>query len=389
MSKRGLRLLWALLGLGLVVRLALAFTTYGVAFDVEAFILARDGLRDAPLTVYGDIERWPYPPGYFAWIAFSGWLAGPTGLDYTNLLQLPSIFADLAIAAMVQAVLGKRGAGERTRLAGAGLVALGPVFLMVSGYHGQIDSIAILPAFAGVVLWSYWDHPARAAGAGLLIGLGGVLKTVPIVLVLALLPWARSRREGALLLASAAAVPFFVILPFALADPGGVAHALDYRGAPGVGGISLAAQPNLARAWMNEVAVTPSGATFWLIDYGSAITGVAMVSVAVFLLRYRPRPIEGAALIYLALWAFGVNFFLQYLVWGLPFLLAAGYVREVAAAQVLIVPALVLVYLRPWESPAAAWVYAPASIGLWVASVAGFWLLARRVAGGSRARAPA
>lgn len=57
----------------------------------------------------------------------------------------------------------------------------------------------------------------------------------------------------------------------------------------------------------------------------------------------------------------------------------AGYVREVAAAQLLMVPALVLVYLRPWEAEAAALVYFPAQVALWLASVAGLFVLGRRV----------
>jgi uncharacterized membrane protein len=240
-----------------------------------------------------------------------------------------------------------------------------------------------------VVIWTAWDDPRRALAAGALIGVGGLLKTVPLVVVLALLPWARSHRERALLVGSAGAVFTLGLLPFAIADAGGLSRALDYSGVPGVGGISLVAQPNLARAWMNEAPVLPSEITLALIDYGSVIPAIALAAVALFLLRMRPEPVVGASLVFLALWAFGVNFFLQYVVWGFPFLLAAGYVREVALAQLLMLPALVLVYLRPWESSTAAWVYAPASIALWVASVAGFWLLGRRIAAAPRAAAPA
>ena len=389
MTARGRRLLWTVIGLGLAVRLVVAFTTYGVRFDVDAYSIVRGGLADDPLHVYGDFGRWPYPPGYFLWILAAGRLEGLTDLSFSDLVQLPPIFADVAIALIVQHALGWRGASERTRLAAAALVALGPAFLVVSGFHGQIDSIAILPALVGVLLWTRTEHPQRAVAVGLLIGIGGLLKTVPLVAVLALLPWVRSWREGAVLLVSAAALPVLAFLPFAVADPDGVLQALRYRGVPGVGGISLVAQPELARAWMNESPVDVSWLTYALIDIGGAITVAALLALAAYLLRFRPGPVEGAALVYLVLWAFGVNFFLQYVIWGFPFLLIAGYVREVAAAQALMLPAMVLAYLRPWESEVAAWIYAPTAIAMWVASVLGLIALAGRGASRQPARAAA
>ncbi len=369
MSPRGRQLLWAIIGLGLALRLVVAFTTHGVAFDVEAFSIVRGALGEDPLHVYGDFERWPYPPGYFLWILVAGRLEGITGLAFTDLIQLPPIAADVAIALIVQHALGWRGASERTRLAVAALVALGPAFFVVSGYHMQIDSIATLPALVGVLLWTRTEHPQRALAVGLLIGIGGVTKTVPLVAVLALLPWARSWREGAMLLVSAAALPVLAFLPFAVADPDGVLQAVRYRGVPGIGGISLVAQPELARGWMNEATVDVSWLTYALIDIGPAITVVALLAAAAYLFRFRPGPVEGTALVYLVIWAFGVNFFLQYVIWGFPFLLIAGYVREVAAAQALMLPAMVLAYLRPWESESAAWIYAPVGIAMWLATV--------------------
>ena len=380
LSVRGRRVLWTMLGVGLAARLVVAFTTVGVSFDVEAYSLVREALAADALHVYSETGRWPYPPGYFAWILPSGAIEDVTGLSFRDLVQVPPILADLAIAWLVQNELGRRGAEERTRLAAAALVVFGPAFFVVSGYHGQIDSIAILPAMAGVLLWQRSDDPRRALWAGLLIGTGGLLKTVPLIVVLALLPSARSRREGAALVVAAAILPVLAFLPFLLADPAGVEEALRYRGVPGVGGISLLVQPELARVWMNEAPVAGTGITFALLDWGGAITGVAIAAVAAFLMRFRPGPLEGAALLYLALWVFGINFFLQYLIWGFPFLLMAGYVREVALAQLLMLPATVLVYLRPWEAEAAAWAYIPASLGIWGASVAGLFLLGRQIA---------
>src|SRR5207302_10782054 len=105
------------------------------------------------------------------------------------------IAADAAIAWLVQAGLGRAGASDRTRLSACALVALGPAFALISGMHGQIDSVAILPAVLALVVWERGGS-RRALAAGLLIGRAASIKTAPGLMVLALLPSVRSRREA-------------------------------------------------------------------------------------------------------------------------------------------------------------------------------------------------
>jgi len=377
LGPRARRCLWALLVGGLVVRLVMAFATYGVRFDVDAFLLVHNALHADPLHVYG-VERWPYPPGYFPWIVISSKLQILTGVPLTDWVQVPAILADIAIAWIVQSVLGRRGHPSAERLLACGLVALGPIFVMISGFHGQIDSVAILPALLAVLVWERYRGPRRGLYAGLLIGVGGLIKTVPLVAVLALLPSARSRREGVTALAAALVPVALSFVPFAVVDFAHVQEALRYRGVPGVGGISLLVQPELANFWIsNAPFAVPNGASSLLSDAGGAITAVALGAAIVFLFRRRPEPVVGIALLYMVVWAFGVNFFLQYLVWGIPFLLMAGYVREVAAAQLLILPAVVLAYGRPWSLGLAPGLFVVVSLGLWASAAAGLVILGR------------
>lgn len=65
-----------------------------------------------------------------------------------------------------------------------------------------------------------------------------------------------------------------------------------------------------------------------------------------------------AVLLWLAVYAFGVNFFFQYLVWGLPFFVMAGYIRSTLVVQLLVLPPTLLFYLRPWHEVGVAAVYA-------------------------------
>ncbi len=164
----------------------------------------------------------PTPAGrtrrVFPWILAADALAGVRG-QFHGWVQLPQIVAGAAIAWLVQDHLGRRGAGERIRLVAVALVALGPSFWIISGYHGQIDALAIL--FAVAALW-FWERSEpglrRAIVAGVLIGIGASFKTVPGLLLFALLPSVRSVREGAALVVPALAVPLIALVPWLVAD---------------------------------------------------------------------------------------------------------------------------------------------------------------------------
>jgi hypothetical protein len=377
--------LWVLLGAGLTVRLALAFSTYGVAFDIDSFRIVHGALGEDPLHFYSETGRWPYPPGFLPLIESLSVLERASGLPFHGLIQLPSILADLAIAWLVQAYLALRGAGERMRLAAASLVAAGPIFVLVSGYHGQIDSVAILPAVAALYLWERPGTPRRAILCGVLIGLGAAVKSVPLLMALALLPNARSWREGAVLAGAALAVPVATLLPFAISDPDGVRAVASYRGWLGVGGYGLAVQPDLANFFLQDGSYDLNSASRFLHEQGPRLTllGPALLSIVLF--RHPGSAAGNAVLIWLTVYVFSPNFFFQYAVWGLPFFLMAGYLAQAAAAQLLlVVPAAVLYasLVDPFES---GWITPPYVVWmLMVVLLAAVWLatlVRRRLAG--------
>ena len=379
LSLGGRRALWAMLAAGTAARLVVAAVTDTNTEDLASFAIVREALREDALHFYADVPdlRWPYPGGYLPAVAAYAGIASATGLDYLHLLRVGPILADAGIALVVVHLLARRGAAESTRLAAAGLVALGPVFAGVSGYQGQIDAVAILPALAAFAVWDR-GGPSRALGAGLLVGLGGSVKTVPLLMVLALAPSARSAREAATLLAAAAVVPMASLAPFLAVDAGAVWDHLTYRGFPGLGGLSLAVQPDLALFWQSGHEYAPNAATELLVDAGGVVVALGLLATAALLARFRPEPLDAAVLVWLAVWLLGVNFFIQYLVWGLPFLLARGELRAAAAIQALAAPALLLLYVDASAEWAVWAVYTLPMLAL-MALVAA--LLVRRVRG--------
>ena len=256
--------LLALLVAGTLVRLVLAAKTPGNAFDTQSFRIVATRLGQGDLLhLYGDVNRgetflrWPYPPGFLPLLAPLQPLAHREVFE--ALVRLPSVLADLGMALIVFRALERAGRAW-TAVAAAGLVLLGPSFLANSGGHGQLDSLAILPVVAAVVVWERGGS-SRAFQAGLLIGLGACVKTVPAFFLLALLPTVRDRRELARLVGTAAALPVLALLPFFLADPHGVKDALTYRGfrlrrGPGCGSRSAARSrpaPGTSGPWSSTV----------------------------------------------------------------------------------------------------------------------------------------
>jgi hypothetical protein len=416
------KVLWGLIILGTVVRVVLAFTTYGVEFDINNFARVGSVLTEShPLRVYTELNSktsvvnaetlygWPYPGGFFPWIVTSIFVEHRTPLPFHGLIQLPSILADVGLALVVQAYLGWRGAPERARLLAAGAVALGPIFIAISGYHGQIDSLAFLPAVLALVIWDghgqhlisdipwarlrRWlqaagsdRHPAlnRGLATGLLIGVGAAVKTVPLFMILALLPSTKSRKEAMTVVVAAAAIPLLTLLPFFISDPGGVAGIAGYRGAPGLGGVGLIAQPDLAASWLSpHGAFDFTGVSLFLLNWGPRLLVLLLLLLTLFMVRFRPAPIDATVLLWVATYVFSPTFFFQYLVWGMPFMLMAGYIRAVIALQLVAIVPAVVQYMAPWPNGDIAIPYVAIMIPIWLGFACALFLLLRRTVRGS------
>lgn len=389
LSPRGRRLLVLILTGGLVLRIALAASTEGVAYDIESYRVTGEALVDEGFHVYREVvdrmreldepaSRWPYPPGFFPVLVAADAVRHLNAVPYRTLIRLPLIAADLLIALALALSRGRLDS-ERRRLCAATLVAFGPSFFLISAYQGQLDAAATLPALVAVIVWRRSESPRRGALAGTLIGLGAAIKTVPIVLAAVLVPRAASRSERIKTAVCAVAVPASLLAPFLLAEPRATLEALHYTGAPGVGGLSLAVQPSLAFGWILHRDVTLTTPSAFLQRHAAVVVATALLAVALLLWVRRPAPEDGAVVVWLALYAFAPSFFFQYLVWGLPFLLLAGRLRAGAAIQVVVAAPTVIALLRPWGATWIMYLYLPAMLVLWAGFVVAFAVAAGRM----------
>jgi hypothetical protein len=380
---RDLYILAALIATGTAIRTWIAFTNRGVAFDIDSLYIVAALLKSHPLHVY-DAFRWPYPGGYLPVVAACRWFADLTGAAFYAVIKLPAIAADAGIAAAVYWGLGMVEAPRAERLGGAALVALGPIFVLISGYHGQIDAAATLPGLLGLLFWQRAEPTggARALPAGLLVGLGASIKTVPLFLLLAMLPHARTRREAATLVASAIAVPLFATAPFLAADGHEVLKVLHAnKGVPGFGGLSVFVQPGLIRGWLIGPPAAPTAVTSFLVAHQNAIVGVGALAGGALAWWRGLDAMRATAVIWAAVYLCNPDWSYQYFVWGLPFFLVARLWPAVVALQLLLALPAAELYFK-FAVHSLRWLYLPLVAVAWLALVAiGAWLAVAHLAG--------
>ena len=166
---------------------------------------------------------------------------------------------------------------------------------------------------------------------------------------------------------AAAGVGLVAIAPYLIADPGPVLEALRYSGGPGLGGLTMFLQPALTEAFLAGTPEVPNAAADFAYRRASLFVAAGLALTGAFLLRHRVRPVEAAALVWLTVYVANPNFFLQYLVWGLPFFLMAGWLKEVAVLQAVLLPIAVLTYGAPWERDGVVVVYVALMTAVWLA----------------------
>ncbi|MFW5926051.1 MAG: glycosyltransferase 87 family protein [Myxococcota bacterium] len=180
-----------------------SFTSHDVLrylWDGHAVLAGADPYLVAPAAAEW-IEGWPrppdnldyptlYPPGalsLFALAAAAGPRLGPW------VFQAMVLVAALAILAWGARLLRERGAGGHVAL-----LALSPLLLLEAQVGAHVDVFATAALVGALLLY----HRRRWAWAGAVLGLGGLIKLVPLVVVL---PLALAAGTGGVPLALASA----------------------------------------------------------------------------------------------------------------------------------------------------------------------------------------
>lgn len=369
---------WLIVG-GLIVRLGIDLSEPEGDdvrhFEETAAVIARHGFHAYSLLNAFDPSRpfdyraYSYPPGFIPWLLAAHLFNGHA---FAVVARLGPILADAVLAWLVQDILRRDGAAPWTRVAAVALVMAGPVFLSVSAVSGQIDGLAFVFVLLAIRVWQQ-DGRQRALGSGLLLGLGALVKLVPLLFVAALLPTGRSLRERTVALAATAAPVVLGLAPFLIVDGHGTIHTLDYGGFPGGGGLAVLFEPNLARHFLTDYTFPLTGSGRLLEHHGIAITVVAFVVVAALLSHVRVQPPQAAFILALTLLVFATNFYEQYLLWLLPLALVCRRLLLVLVIQLVMLPYLAIEGNLPIHRLGLDPRGLPGYVGVFTASIYVLW----------------
>ena len=292
----------------LAVRLAAILLSDRVVADIDRYRRVGAHVLDVSWNPYLAPRLYPYPP-VWVWVeAACEWISRQSGLSFAVLVKLPVLAGELAIVGLLA-----RWARDDDTAAGYApwIYALHPVAVLVSGFHGQFDSLALLAILAAIRAGDRGRHDAAAFA----LAAGIALKSFPVLalpaLVLRLQGAAARMRFVALAVLPVAAL----LVPHLAHDAAAVARELfGYGGVADFGWIGA----RRGLQWVSDGTIARGEARFhapW-ITVAKVVFLVAYALVVTKMARRHPLPAVLAVLV--AFEALYGALSAQYLLWVVP-----------------------------------------------------------------------
>ena len=302
----------------LVCKQALALFTYGTndAYRYQQFYFWSHAIGVA---IYKYLWDFNHPPSMIHILAVMGWLGQTTALPFPFWLRIPGILADAGSVWLVWKLLGARLRSEASRgtvstALALLLLAVAPVAIMVSGFHGNTDGVLIF--FVLLAVWlAEQEQPAWLVGAA--FGAALCFKVSPIVAAPAMLLYQNGLRRRLQFLAGMVAVPLLAWQPYLLQDPAQIwKNVFGYRSLYGIWGISFLTSQTPLLAWLNT----------GFRALGPYLVLGACTAAAVYMNTRRNKPtlyVQVGFIFFLFL-ALSSGFGVQYLLWLAPWVVELG-----------------------------------------------------------------
>lgn len=307
-------------GIALIVKLLIAWNTIGTN-DVVSFYFFGKSLTEKGLELtYLSQVSFNHPPLVAAFIRgiyqldHVPWMHA-NGIAFPFLLRLPGIIADFVVAMVLLA------AAKPLRLPIWALVvlALSPVSVMVSGFHGNTDSVMVL----FLVLAAYMCLHERPIFCALFLALSCQVKIVPLLLTpIFFFFWLHRQKVFVFMLPFLTASILLWIEPLLKFPAVFIHRVLFYGSFWGIWGITY---------WLKLTGVrdfAPVTYYNFLPLQQLVVTGFKVaIIMAVLALAWRRRKLDGRDLFASLGWGWVIFFILspgvcaQYLVWLMPFVL--------------------------------------------------------------------
>lgn len=317
--------------LAAALKCAWAATSFGTN-DTVVFFLFGAGLTERGLVELYDVPMFNHTPLVGTYIeAIYGW-ANRDGQTFAFLLRLPGIVADFGTVLALLWLRRKTGQPPWWAIA---VLALSPVSLMVSGYHGNVDSVLVLAlTLAGCACVARRPELCGLALAGAL-----QVKIVPLLFVPAFFFWWWQQGRARLFVMTAALVTLAGWIVPLVAVPGPfLKNVLAYPSFWGTWGITLGLR-GTGLAMFQQLGFERQSAA----QFAVGLLLKAVIVSATLLLAWRRRKenevLATIALTWLVFFAFAPGFGVQYLVWLAPFaacLSARWFLALTAASSIFL-----------------------------------------------------
>lgn len=300
-----------------VIKLTLALKTFGTN-DVYAYQQFAIWSKFLGVELYRYDPYFNHPPSMIHVLQGMLWLSRTTAISFSFWLRLPAIGADAANLWLVWKLLGDR-VRKRSIHWALVLLALAPALIMISGFHGNTDSVVLFFVLLSVYLIQK-DASPWVSGAAM--GLAYCVKIFPLIaapaILLSLISWKRRSQ----FCAAAAVVLLVAWAPYLYQDPAGVARQVfGYRSAYGMWGLSYL----LDQATVAMPGLTPVNDAFQHIGAYLALALVCLASWRISRLSPRPALFTQTGIAFFLFLAVASGFGVQYLAWLMPWAVEEGW----------------------------------------------------------------
>lgn len=301
----------------LLVRALVVLVSARELADVERYRKLAVHLLDVSWNPYQARRLYPYPPVWMWFEAAAEWLARHAAIPFAVSIKVPVLAADLGILVLLVRLLRDDPAQARRA---AWAWALHPVALLVSGFHGQFDALALLALLGALLLLRNGRADASALALAAAIG----VKSFPVVLV-PVLALERPSAGARVRYAALATVPVaLALVPFVLHDAAAVVRELF-----GYGGVADFGWIGAWRGgrWLLTGRVIRGEAAHW--PAAVAVSKALFLAALSALVALRARgllhgpPHAVALLVLLAFLGLYGALSAQYLLWVIPLALLA------------------------------------------------------------------
>lgn len=299
----------AIAAIAFFAKLWLALQTYGTndVYTYERFGLWSQYFGAELYKIAPDLN---HPPSMLHFLSGILRLSDFTHLPFHFWLRFCGILADVGTLWLVWRI-----AGEEIALL---LLAIAPINILISGFHGNTDPVMIFFVLLAVWLAGYRN---RTLLAGAAFGIAFCIKITPVIAAPVFLFWLPDWRRRAQFFGAAAAVAIAGWSPFLFDDPRAVIHQVfGYRSSYGLWGVSWLLR-KLAVAWPAtwrlNLIYSQAGAVLVLL-------AIAYLSFRMSRMRNRPSLYAQAGMAFLFFFVFTGGFAVQYLVWLTPWIAELG-----------------------------------------------------------------